>query len=111
MTVQQTIEAKLRDRFAPVHLEVINESHMHNVPPGSESHFKVIVVSSGFEGLNRVRRQQEINGLLAEELKGPIHALSMETHTEGEWHARAGKVMSSPQCMGGSKADRSSDGQ
>ena len=105
MTVQETIETKLRDRFAPAHLEVINESHMHNVPPGSESHFKVIVVSPGFEGLNRVRRQQEINGLLADELKGSVHALSMETHTTDEWQARGGRTMTSPQCMGGGKAD------
>ncbi|WP_373054340.1 BolA family protein, partial [Thioalkalivibrio sp.] len=41
MTMQETITRKLEERFAPEHLEVVNESHMHNVPPGSESHFKV----------------------------------------------------------------------
>ena len=105
MTVQATIERKLAAELAPEHLEVINESHMHSVPPGSESHFKVVIVSPRFEGLPRVRRHQAVNAVLAEELAGRIHALSMETHTAGEWAARGGRVMASPQCMGGGKAE------
>ena len=103
MTVQSTIEHKLAEQLAPEHLEVINESHMHSVPPGSESHFKLVVVSPRFDGLSRVRRHQTVNAILAEELAGAVHALSMETHTATEWQARGGRVMASPQCMGGSK--------
>ncbi len=43
MSVQQNIEAKIKSSLAPSHLEVINESHMHNVPPGSESHFRLVI--------------------------------------------------------------------
>ena len=106
MTVQQTIERKIRSALTPEYLEVINESHMHNVPPGSESHFKVVVVSPAFEDKSRVQRHQALNALLADELAGPVHALSMQTHTAPEWAARGGQSMASPACHGGSKADR-----
>jgi len=104
--VQRAIESKLAENLSPEHLEVVNESHMHSVPPGSESHFKVIVVSPQFDGLNRVKRHMAVNAILADELAGPIHALSMETYTAGEWQQRGGRTMASPQCMGGSKADQ-----
>ncbi len=103
--VQQSIERKLTESLTPDHLEVINESHMHSVPPGSESHFKVIVVSPRFDGLNRIKRHQTVNAVLADELAGPIHALSMETYTTGEWQTRGGRTLASPQCMGGAKAE------
>jgi len=105
MTVAATIEQKVIDSVSPVHLEVINESHMHNVPPGSESHFKLIIVSDAFDGKRLVGRHQMINAALRDELAGPVHALSMETHTPGEWEARGGRIMASPACRGGSKHD------
>ena len=100
MSMQQMIETKITDAIAPTHLEVINESHMHNVPPGSESHFKLVIVTNVFEGLSRVRRHQQINGLLADELKGSIHALSMQTLTPSEWSKSNNTVIISPDCMG-----------
>ena len=105
MTVQQTIEQKIQAALEPSRLDVINESHMHNVPPGSESHFKLVIVSPAFENLSRIQRHQKINGILAKELQDDIHALSMEVHTDLEWEQRAGRTMTSPQCHGGSKAD------
>ncbi|MCV6071225.1 BolA/IbaG family iron-sulfur metabolism protein, partial [Escherichia coli] len=48
--IQEIIEKKLHSELQPSYLKVINESYMHNVPPGSESHFKVIVVSDSFAG-------------------------------------------------------------
>jgi len=102
---QRTIEAKLRDGLAPAHLQVINESHMHSVPPGSETHFKVVVVSDRFAGMPRVRRHQTVNGLLAAELAAGLHALSLSTLTPAEWQARDGAVLASPPCHGGSKRE------
>lgn len=52
MSLQALIERKLREELEPSHLEVINESGMHNAPAGAESHFKVIVVSEKFEGVS-----------------------------------------------------------
>lgn len=106
MTVQQAIETKLRQALAPAHLEILNESGRHAVPPGSETHFKVVVVSDAFRGKTRIARHQHVNGILAAELAGSVHALSLQTHTAEEWTARGGSVMDSPACLGGGKHDR-----
>lgn len=103
--VQQAIEAKVAEALEPVHLDVVNESHMHSVPPGSESHFKLVIVSDRFEGVPRVKRHQTVNAILEKELREDIHALSMETLTAEEWRKRGGRTFDSPQCLGGGKAD------
>lgn len=105
MKIQQSIQNKLHSRFSPSHLEVINESHMHNVPANSETHFKVVLVSSEFEGLRKVPRHQQVYQTLTEELEGEVHALALHTYTAEEWEA-SGLAPDSPQCLGGSKADR-----
>lgn len=81
----------------------MNESHMHNVPPGSETHFKVILVSDAFEGKPLLGRHRAVNTLLDAELKGGVHALSIVAKTPKEWAASAGSVPPSPACRGGSK--------
>ena len=105
MTVQQTIETKINEALAPSHLMVVNESYMHSVPPGSESHFKLVIVTDTFTGVPRVRRHQTVNGILKDELAGPLHALSMETLTLEEWERKGGAVRQSPDCLGGGKTD------
>ena len=103
MSLQQNIERKLNAGLAPVHLEVANESHMHNVPAGSESHFKVTVVSERFAGQPLIARHRLINGLLAEELAGGVHALALHAYSPDEYFERAGRVPESPPCHGGGK--------
>ena len=103
MSVQQTIENKITEALSPSHLMVVNESYMHSVPPGSESHFKLVVVTDSFDGVPRVRRHQTVNGILKDELAGPLHALSMETLTPAEWERKGGVVRESPDCLGGGK--------
>ncbi|XDF78327.1 transcriptional regulator BolA [Aliivibrio fischeri] len=99
--IQHQIEQKLREALAPSYLKVLNESYMHNVPEGSESHFKVIVVSDEFEGKRLIARHRAINNILAEELSDHIHALAIHTYTETEWQALdAEQVPLSPNCMG-----------
>lgn len=105
MTVQENITQKIAESLTPAHLEVINESHMHNVPPGSESHFKLVIVTDAFDGIPRVRRHQRVNGILEQEFKDGLHALSMQTMTPQEWTAKGHTVMESPACLGGSKHD------
>lgn len=102
MSVEDDIIEKLQNVLNPMHLEVINESHMHNVPPGSESHFKVVAVTDEFNGKVLVSRHRIINKALAEELDGPIHALALHTMTPEEW-AEKGAAPVSPPCMGGGK--------
>lgn len=104
-TVQSLIEAKLQSAFAPAVLQVINESYMHSVPPGSETHFKVIVVSEHFAGKRAVARHQAIYQVLTEEVQGPVHALAIHTYTPEEWRQNQEVAPASPACRGGSKAD------
>ncbi|TVP81843.1 BolA/IbaG family iron-sulfur metabolism protein [Thioalkalivibrio sp.] len=104
MIQQQRITEKLEQHFDPVHLEVENESHMHNVPPGSESHFKVTLVSEAFTGQKLVARHRMVNQVLSEELAGSIHALALHTLDPEQWFERAGKVPDSPPCHGGDKS-------
>jgi len=103
MSMQTQIEEKLTNGLQIRHLEVVNESNNHNVPPGSESHFKIIVVAPDFEGKTLINRQRMINSILADELKGRIHALAMHTYTEEEWNKHIGNAPMSPPCMGGGK--------
>ncbi len=99
MRLQSSIETKLKGALAPSHLEVENESHRHSVAPGSETHFKVIVVSEKFEGQNLLARHRHVYALLAEELKGGVHALSVQAHTPAEWERTSARR--SPPCEGG----------
>jgi len=101
MSVAQTINDTLVDALSPVHLDIINESNNHNVPANSETHFKVIVVSNAFIDNSLVQRHRIINKLLADQLAGPVHALSLHTHTETEWSDKGGLVPDSPPCRGG----------
>jgi len=105
MSVQQQITEQLVQALAPLHLEVANESHMHSVPPNSETHFRVVLVSEVFSGLRQVARHQKVYGLLAQQLEGPVHALALHTYAPAEWDARAASAPASPDCLGGSKAD------
>lgn len=80
MTIQSSIETKLQQNFSPTHLEVVNESHMHSVPPNSETHFKVVIATNAFEGTRKVARHQKIYQVLTEELAGEVHALARNVY-------------------------------
>mmetsp|Transcript_748 Transcript_748/g.938 ORF Transcript_748/g.938 Transcript_748/m.938 type:complete len:116 (-) Transcript_748:157-504(-) len=101
--VKAAIEKKLGDFFKPSHLQVINESHMHNVPKNSETHFKVVVVSTKFNDVKHIERHRMVNKVLTEELDGPVHALSVKAKTPAQWD-KSQKIEPSPSCRGGSKA-------
>lgn len=100
MTVHSTLTDRLQAALNPRHLEVVNESYMHNVPEGAESHFKVVVVSSAFEGQRKVARHQKIYGLVGDLLAGELHALALHTYTPSEWE-ETDAAPSSPHCRGG----------
>ena len=104
MSVQSEIEAKLTNSLQPSHLEVSNESSNHNVPAGSESHFKVVIVTYAFEGKMLVARHRMINEILADELQQKIHALALHTYTLAEWQEVNGNAPPSPPCLGGGKS-------
>ena len=102
MSMQDTIEQKLAGEFNVEFLQVENESHMHNVAPGSESHFKVTIVSESFNDQMLIKRHRRVNQALEQEMQ-QIHALAIHTLTPDEWQARDGNVTASPPCRGGGK--------
>ena len=97
MSVSAVIRQKLNRFFEPVHLEVVNESQKHNVPSGSESHFKITIVSGLFEGKSPVARHRMVNKVLAEELANQIHALSLKLLTPAFWPD--GKMHHTASCL------------
>ncbi|XP_060756980.1 bolA-like protein 1 [Neoarius graeffei] len=102
--VEASIRTKLTQALDPEHLEVLNESHMHAVPPDSESHFRVLVVSSRFEGLSLLQRHRLVNEALSHELSSSVHALAIQAKTPQQWSSNP-SLAQSPPCLGGSKHD------
>lgn len=88
MTIAETIRAKLTAALQPAGLAIIDESARHaghaGARPGGETHFRVEVVSAAFAGLGRVARQRLVYQILAAELAGQVHALSLATDTPEE---------------------------
>ncbi len=112
MSVEQEISQCLQEAFKPSHFELENESYMHNVPEGSESHFKAVIVSEDFTGKRLVQRHQMVYGTMGELMKR-IHALALHTFTEAEWK-ELGEAAASPLCRGGEKGrgdDKDRDGE
>lgn len=91
--VARIILQKLQSALSPQRLELEDDSWRHaghhheggmDAQPGGESHFNLLIVSDAFEGLSRVARQRTVQKLLAEELAGPVHALSIKARTPAE---------------------------
>ena len=86
--VADSIRQKLTQAFAPSRLDVIDDSDKHQGHaghrPGGESHFTVLIEAPAFAGVGRVDRQRRINHVLAAELAGPVHALSIKATAPGE---------------------------
>ena len=109
MSIQQQIEQKLQ-ALAPQWLQVDNESHMHHVPANSETHFRVVMVSSAFDGQRLIDRQRTIHAALADELAGGVHALGLRLFTPEEWQKKESQkesqtrqhdIQPTPNCRGG----------
>ncbi len=109
MLIHTSIEQKLLSAFAPVFLDVIDESHMHSVGAGAQSHYKVVIVTPAFDGMRLLQRHRAVNAILANELAEKIHALALHTYTPSEWYEYyAEKPPASPKCFGGPKREKAS---
>jgi len=91
---RERIEERLRAELRALHVEVIDESHLHAGHAGAASgggHFRTFIVASVFEGVSAVQAQRLVYQALADEMGGEIHALSIKTATPAEWNPeRAG---------------------
>ena len=87
-TVAETMRRKLTEALAPTRLAIIDESHRHaghaGARPEGETHFRVEIVSASFAGLSRIERQRLVHRVLAIELAGRVHALSLATRAPEE---------------------------
>lgn len=96
MSIQSTIEDKLRRAFSPERMEIVNESHLHaghhhadsghhaQFDGSGETHFRVRLVAPAFAGMSRIERHRAVNTLLSDELQGGVHALAIEPAAPGE---------------------------
>ena len=79
--VGERIAHKLTAAFSPRELDVVDESHKHaghaGSRPGGETHFQVRIVAEAFKGRSLLDRHRLVNEALAQELAGPVHALSI----------------------------------
>lgn len=86
--ITDSITRKLTSAFQPTRLEVVDDSDRHaghaGHREGGESHFNVLIESAVFAGVPRVMRQRKVYAALAEELAGPVHALSLKVFAPGE---------------------------
>lgn len=84
----EVIRDKLTAAFEPTRLEIVDDSSRHaghaGAREGGESHFNVTIEASAFAGTPRVARQRMVYHALAEELAGPVHALSVKALAPGE---------------------------
>ena len=88
MSMANIIQEKLTAALQPVRIDVVDESHLHaghaGAPAGGNSHFRVEIVAQSFDGLSRVERQRLVYQILAEELRGGVHALALTTRSPDE---------------------------
>lgn len=83
MITRDEILKLLRQPFPQAEIEVYDLT-------GTLDHYKVVIVSDQFESLNLVKRHQMVNAALAEPLKGPLHALTIDALTVTEAKAKLG---------------------
>ena len=86
----------------PQHMELVNESGNHHVPKGSETHFKLLLVTKAFAGKSLIERHRMVYALVDQELKEGLHALALHTYTPEEW-VNYQPNRKSPPCAGGEK--------
>lgn len=100
--IEALLISRIQAAFTPIHLELENESYKHSVPKGSESHFKLLVVSEAFVGKAPLARHR----MVMDAVKGgsadlPVHALSIAAKAPDQWKTGDG-MQTTPDCKGGS---------
>ncbi|MEJ2117513.1 MAG: BolA family transcriptional regulator [Alphaproteobacteria bacterium] len=96
MQMEQKIQSKLVDAFAPQRVSVsdFSEKHAehqdrHGRDEAKETHFAVTIVADSFVGRSRVERHRMVYEALAQEMAGGIHALAITALTPDEEKANA----------------------
>ena len=81
MRIKDKIAQKLQQHLTVLSIRIVDQSHLHaghaGARPGGESHFLLELVAEEFTELTRLERQRLVHSILAEELRGPVHALAL----------------------------------
>lgn len=78
---EQRLRSRLQTEFAPLELQVTDESHLHaghRGAAGGQSHFRVHIVAEAFRGLTPVARHRLVYAALADLMATEIHALALD---------------------------------
>lgn len=97
VSVANDIESKINAALNPLRLEIVDESAQHaghagmrgHAREGGETHFRLTIVSSSFEGKSRIARQRMVYDVLSGELAAGVHAIAMTTLTPAEANQRS----------------------
>lgn len=92
------IYAVLQQHFAPLFIDLVDESYKHQVPEGAESHFKLTLVSNEFKGRTRVERHRLVTDFLGSERQNGLHALGLALYSPEEWAAQPNPLVT-PLCQ------------
>lgn len=78
------VESRLRAAFPDAEIELEDLT-------GTRDHYQARIVSGAFGGKTPVEQHQMVYAALAEEMKGPIHALALRTYTPESWEKKGKK--------------------
>ncbi|GBD44235.1 DNA-binding transcriptional regulator BolA [bacterium HR40] len=88
MAIAAELERRLQAAFAPVALDIRDDSERHRGHPGHRegggTHFVVRIVSEAFRGLSRIERERRVMATVADLLEKPVHALQVIARTPEE---------------------------
>jgi len=82
------MQTLLSAQFAPQKIVIEDQSAQHaghaGAQPGGETHYRLTLVSTAFDGVSRVTRQRLVYQALREEFETGLHALSLDLKTPSE---------------------------
>ncbi|MGX9719859.1 BolA family protein [Stenotrophomonas acidaminiphila] len=87
MSRPERIRAALEAAFAPLQLDVEDDSHRHAGHAGARDgrgHFNVSIVSEAFAGMAPLARHRAVYAALGDMMQTDIHALSIKARTPAE---------------------------
>jgi BolA protein len=88
MGISSKLSQRLRDRFSPESLEIVNESHLHaghgHHDGSGETHLRVKIVADAFATMGRVERHRAVNGLAVDLFEEGLHALAIDAKAPSE---------------------------
>lgn len=103
MLIAEKIKTNLTNNLKPVFLNIKNESSLHHGSHGTETHFRIEIVSEAFQGKKMIERHQSVQNILKNELV-LVKAFSLYTFTVEEWEVQKMKLSKSPACRGSDHA-------